>query len=104
MTTNETGTPAQRWGLTEHALVTVDGTDYVLYSDDQHMWAMDAAAYHAPTEESDYSLWCSGEGSGIGDHRLLVRILEAAREQDPVSPDCVLAAGSCDTVDLPLET
>ncbi len=83
-------TPAARWNLDELARVTVDGTEYVVYSDGHYSWAMPAAGYDAETSEEDYSHWCTTRaGRGIGDHALLRRILVAAELE------VVYSAGDC---------
>ena len=73
----DSNVPANRWNLDEVARVTIDGDEYVIYSDDSHTVAIDAADFGAPTTEHDYSLWCAGT-TGAGDHDLVARIAEAA--------------------------
>ena len=70
--------PKEKWNLREIARVDVDDVEYVIVDDGAYTVAMEAVIYDAPTEEDDYSTWCSGEGASIDDHALCARIAEAA--------------------------
>lgn len=76
--TTEIQTPAERWNLREDARVTVADTEYVIYSDECYAWAIEAEAFDRPTEEDDYSEWCVGDGSGVGDDELRQAIADAS--------------------------
>lgn len=102
------------FGLTEIARVTVDETEYVIVDDESFRYAVLAEEYdnvddrygrHAvPAFDGHnertidaarehnverYSLWCAGDGSGVGDIDLCSRIAAAA------GIDGMHVAGSC---------
>ena len=92
-------TPANRFAIKELARTTVDGTEYVIYSDGEYTTAIESAEYDADTDEADYSLWCA-QTVGVGDEALLARVLHAAAE-DGASLRGAVTAGSCVWVDTP---
>jgi hypothetical protein len=85
--------PIEKWNLTEVARVTVDDCEIVVVDDGSFRTAMFADRFDAETEVEDYSEWCSGEGSGIGDEDLCARIAAAA------DLDGIYSAGSCTWVE-----
>lgn len=96
METNKAILPTDRWDLIELDRVTIDGTEWVVYSDDgPYTWAVTAKDYDAETTETDYSLWCSGT-TGAGDTDLCRRILQ---ECDDYLVSAIYSCGACEPID-----
>jgi hypothetical protein len=71
--------PVVRWDLCEENRAIVDGVEYVIYTDEVGIWAIEATKWDAPTARTDYSDWCSSsEGYGIGERDLCARIAAKA--------------------------
>jgi hypothetical protein len=65
--------PAARWNLRIVGGCEIDGTEYVVYTDERFSWACEEADFGAPTEEEDYSSWCANN-PGVSDDALVAKI------------------------------
>ncbi len=87
------------WKLTEEARVTVEDVVYVVANDGNFTCAVEASAFDAVSGAyqglggEGYSLWCAGEGCGIGASNLCRTIASAAGLEG------LHVAGSCGWVD-----
>lgn len=80
-------------GLSLIARVTVADSAYVVYSDGAYTTALDETSWEMVDTDvygpDNYSEWCAGSGSGVGDTDLCRRIARAA------GLDGITSAGSC---------
>lgn len=100
--TIEATCPVVRFSLTEVARVTVEETEYVVYSDGAFQVAMEADIFDEETTETDYSRWCA-DTEAVASVSLARKILRAEAGNTFGRVDHLHLSGSCKRVDLAIK-